>query len=344
MATLWLKFPDEILLHGCFSGEKKQELEKIFSPADTASPWNKALAMIGLRPSPGQEELVRWRGDIPYFNWSCMVLTVSGGALHVARNDGGGHSLDFNIRKLPALLSAQWNITRFLRRPVDTGLVESIALGIVLQSLIMRLGSKAGHMAGWLASPASVPKQYKTIIRDIQAVQVRRTEMSYVWSGIFPPSEGKESVDDSLPASFWDDEHPVAESAVRKDDSSTRVWKGIPVCAGKLTGLAVAVTGRDDMNSLRGMKVLYNAPLILVFRNARPETTELFGIADAVLFSEGGVLSHACTVAREMNIPSATGFGPAFFSVVKDSEKIWLSLDGSSVTVEERQPHHEKSA
>jgi hypothetical protein len=51
------------------------------------------------------------------------------------------------------------------------------------------------------------------------------------------------------------------------------------------------------------------------------------------LFAEGGVLSPACTVARERNIPSITGLGPGFFELIKASDKLWLNMDGSTATV-----------
>ena len=186
------------------------------------------------------------------------------------------------------------------------------------------------------AAPDIAPQQYRKTIRQIQAVQMRRTDMSHVWKEAFPASAGETALPAGLPEFFWDDAAPVAGNKAappRTDTGKDGVWKGLSVCAGTVTGLAVAVPAVPEPAKLLALKEKYKAPLILVFRRARPETTELFPYADALVFTEGGVLSHACTVARERNIPSVTAVGPGFYELVKNGEKIWLSLDGSGATV-----------
>jgi pyruvate,water dikinase len=336
MDTLWLKFPDEVLFSSRFSVAEKRRLEDIFSVSDSTSAWRQALDRIGLS-QPGHDRLIRWHRDAPYFNWSCMAQTVSGGAVHAVKKDGYYQMcVSYSPNDLWALLRSQWKIARFLKpkKEQNSDIAESIALGIALQALVLRLGSNVDKMASWLAAPDSAPKEYRKTLRQIQAVQMRRTEISHVWKEAFPGDHGPEGATESLSEFFWDDNVPVDEpvAAVERPVSDGQ-WKGLSVCGGQVTGLAVAVPSAPDPAALAALKDAYNAPLILVFRRARPETTELFGHAAALLFAEGGVLSHACTVARERNIPAITGLGPGFFELIKAGEKVWLNIDGRAATV-----------
>lgn len=340
MATLWLKFPDEVLFSNRFSDEYKQKLENIFSTMDPQSPWSQALARLRLKATEPDIRLIDWHGGAPYFNWSCLARTVSGGAIQPIRAPDGGYEMRISYKRqhLWALLASQWRIARFLRpdaqKKID--LAESIALGLVLQALILRLGAQAGQMPAWLAAPDVAPQQYRKTIRQIQTVQMRRTDMSNVWKDVFPAYSGENAPPEGLPDFFWDDATPVPGNKSAPPPTAggkDGVWKGLSVCAGKVTGLAVAVPAVPEPAKLLALKEKYKAPLILVFRRARPETTELFAYADAVVFAEGGVLSHACTVARERNMPSVTAVGPGFYELIKSGEKIWLSLDGSGATV-----------
>jgi phosphohistidine swiveling domain-containing protein len=200
-----------------------------------------------------------------------------------------------------------------------------------MQSLMIRLGSNAQQLPQWLVSPADAPGSYRKIVEDINDIQIRRTQMSYVWKEIFAsPGEGDEAAAVAAPEFFWDDE---AHGAAKPAAQNTSNWKGLPVCAGKLAGLAVVMNSKTEIATLESLKKHYNAPLILVFRHARPQTVEYFGVASALVFCEGGVLSHACTVAREMNIPCITALGPDFFDFASSSEKLWLTLDGAAGTI-----------
>lgn len=336
MATLWLKFPDEVLFSSRFSVAEKRRLEDVFSATDDASPWRQALDRIGLR-QPDHDRLIRWHRDAPYFNWSCMAQTVSGGAVHATKKDEHYQMcVSYKPGDLWALLRSQWKVARFLqpKKEPKSDLAESIALGVVLQALVLRLGSNVDKMAEWLAVPHAAPKEYRKTLRQIQAVQMRRTEMSHVWKDVFPGDHSPGGDADNLSEFFWDDDVPVDEPvAAAKQPVSDGQWRGLSVCGGQVTGLAIAVSSAPDPAALAALKDAYNAPLILVFRRARPETTELFGHAAALLFAEGGVLSHACTVARERNIPAITGLGPNFFELIKAGDKIWLNIDGRAATV-----------
>ncbi|MFH1158088.1 MAG: PEP-utilizing enzyme [Pseudomonadota bacterium] len=337
MSTLWFKFPDEDLLFTRFSDAEKKRLEDIFSAADENSPWNNALKL--LKFSRTEEKMLFWHHDVPYFNWSALVKIVSGGAIQSvkAKNGSYGFLVSYKIRDLWRLLTCQWKIVRFLQRPGTADIAESIALGLVLQALVMRFGRDERLLAGWLAGSIEVPKRYRKTVSQIQAVQMRRTRLSNVWRELFPDRPDSGSVQENMPGHFWD--APPSGTARTKTSpaSKTEHREGLSVCTGDVTGIAVPVTSNADAGGFPALKEKYKAPLVLVFRQARPETTEVFEHAGALLFAEGGILSHACTVARERNIPAVTALGGGFFSqiseAVQNGKTVWLSVEGGAGTV-----------
>jgi phosphohistidine swiveling domain-containing protein len=218
-------------------------------------------------------------------------------------------------------MKGQWKITRFMnqRNLPDDKIAESLALGLCLQSLVMQLGSSAGRLAFWLAKPETTPSQFRRIVRQLQEVQVRRTGLSSAWNELFPKVHQAEAAPDNLPDFFWDAPPVVAPS--KPVVSAGSDVKGLPASGGQAVGRAVT-----DMKNIPAD----GSPLILVFRQARPETVELFGHAAGLIFAEGGVLSHACTVARERNIPAVTGVGTGFIDDLKSRAGAWVSIDGDT--------------
>lgn len=320
MPTLWIKFPEEAMFYRRFDAAEKKALEAVFSTADAASPWRRALRLLGLASRPGN--LIFWHEDVPYFNGSLFVQLVSGGAI-TAVPEGAEYrfSTRTGLRDLWALLCAQWKTSVFLARAGDGDdkIAESLALGLGLQSLMLQLGKGIDHLAGWLAAPSTVPPRYKRLVRQIQAVQVRRTALSPAWKDVFPHWQQADDAPQGLPAFFWD--APSAAVALPQKSAGDDAWPCTPVCGGQVVGRAVT----DMKNRPAG-----GDPLILVFRQARPETTELFDNAAGLVFAEGGVLSHACTIARERNIPAVTGAGTAFYDYVQRNPGLWIALDGGA--------------
>jgi len=76
------------------------------------------------------------------------------------------------------------------------------------------------------------------------------------------------------------------------------------------------------------------APSILCFARARPETTEHFSNASALIFAEGGALSHACSIARERGIPTVSGLGRTFAGAIqawrKAGVRVHVRLNGGT--------------
>lgn len=314
MNILWRKFPDEALAGKRFTADGKQRLEAVFAN-HVLSPWGRALTRLNL--TAPQEPMLRWHDDMPYLNWSAFIALISGDAMSVTRADHGytitAHT---TFRSVWKLIKIQWAISRYVRAPLKSAdLVESLALGLVLQSLLIHLGPQGANLATLMAAPDKAPASTRKTLNDIQAIQLRRTQISHVWNDVLA-QDGDDPA--TAPEFFWDDT-PIPTDAPT----------GQSVCAGTMTGIAIAIHSKTTPEDIQAIKTRYNAPAILVFRYAKPDTTLLFPHADALVFCEGGVLSHACTVARESNIPAITNMGAAFFESVDNK---WLVLDGAAGT------------
>jgi phosphohistidine swiveling domain-containing protein len=334
MNELWMKFPEDILGGIHLSKAEAHAFESIFSSI-SGSPWSEALRRLRFKPTAPETRLVRWHRNTPYFNWSCMTHTVSGGAARPVKHENGYKILiSYRFRDIQALLASHWKAERFIRENGPADFAESIALGLALQALILRLGSGA-YLAKWLADPGKAPAKHRATLQKIHSVQMRRTQMSHIWQEAFP-SAGRENPSANLPEFFWSDSVPADIPPPQTQPAEANLsgpWKGTAVCAGRLAGLAVAAPPMPGPAELAALKQKYNAPLILVFRRARPETVALFPHIGAALFCEGGALSHACTVAREMGLPSITALGPDLYEAVKAGGMIWLEADAASGTV-----------
>jgi phosphohistidine swiveling domain-containing protein len=341
MASLWVRFPEEIVFARRFSEADRRRLEKIFAAEDPGSPWRRALALLSLKQEEPASALIAWRNDAPYFNWSEMVRTVSGGAMQAVKREEGGSGYGFRVNYSPAalwrLVKSSWTMTRFRTRPDAGGdaVAESVALGLVLQALVMRLGAQGGRLGEFLADPLSAPKQYRALLKQIQEVQMRRTELSPVWAEMFPAGGEVSASAAALPEFFWDDEKNIAVAPLPQLETLQETqaeWKGRAVCAGAVTGVAVFAGRGMTQEKLEELHARYQEPLVLLFAQARPETVELFPFASGLVFAEGGALSHACTVAREMNIPAVTAVGIGFLKQLEAAGEglVRLTLDGAT--------------
>lgn len=332
-----MKFPDEALFPEGFSQLDKENLERVFSTSDPQSQWRRALTMIGIEHDDRPDAVIRWLGEKPYFNWSHMISVVGNGAIVIGKNPDSAPEFFMTHRPRPLwrFITRQWKIAKFSHKAHenDDQVSLSLALGIVLQSLTLRLGSDAAKLAAWLASPADAPSRHKKTLEQIQRTQMKRTELSGAWKNIFSNTGNNSSGAFTYPDYFWDDDIPEItkrdiELPVKQDE-----WKGLPVHPGNRAGLAVAITRESSIEKILALKNDKNIPLILVFRQARPETTEFFGLAAALVFCEGGALSHACTVARDMGIPAVTGVGRSLHEFVLDNPQTWIEIDGTLATV-----------
>jgi phosphohistidine swiveling domain-containing protein len=338
--VLWLRFSDDASLPSSLTEAERRKLEEIYDADDEGSIWNRAAARLGL--SPGGGKLLRWHAGAPYINWSLMTSIISCGSIDVVPRPDGGYSYVSRgtLRRLPALLKSQWRAAQYIERALaaplpetqEEKLVESTALGLALQAIMLRLPKHTPQdLAGWLAQPDKAPPKLRQTILQMQAIQKRRTQLSPAWFELFPKREGEDMLG---PEHFWNEPPPSTASpgdASRQPLSSEKMeWKGLPVCAGQVTGRVYIV---------RSMRNFFPPEMsdfpIFVFPRAKPETTELFPFAAALLFAEGGALSHACTIAREQGIPCITGLGQDFLQRLQElagNGSVWMTIDGAAGT------------
>ena len=351
MAALWLKFSEETSLPNSLTVQEQELLNNLFDYQNSNSMWRKAAEALGLPVDRTNTlELIRWHKGVPYIHWSGVVEIISSGWLEVVPTPDGGfvYKARTKISDLPKLIKSQWKIEAYLQRKqiknaplpetLEEKLCESTALGLALLALTLRLPKHdPKHLAQWLANPQSAPFSIRKNILRIQAVQVRRTLLSSAWIELFPDRSIPKSEIES-PLHFWD-EPPIESVITRNTNTASAVssalrWDGLPVCSGIVTGRAVLIR----LHETHTFEMYKNEPLILIFSQARPETTDFFQHAGALLFAEGGVLSHACSVAREQGIPCITGLGQSFLhdiqNVRKNRGNVWLSMDASQGMVE----------
>ncbi len=341
MATLWLKFSDEASLPYPLSDAERKALEQIYDAADEGSVWNRAAALLGMRRGGGS--LLRWHGGVPYINWSLMTAIISCGSVEVIRTgeSGYGYAMRAALMRLPALMRSQWRAAQYvelkLASPLpltrDEKLLESTALGLALQAIMLRLPAHTPRdLASWLSAPDTAPPKLRRTVRQIQAIQKRRTQLSPAWFELFPKRDGAEP---QVPPHFWDEPPAIPQAAAAAAIATTAMeFQGLPVCLGQVTGRAFVVRKLKDFTP----PGLSDFP-VLVFPRAKPETTEIFSHASALLFAEGGALSHACTIAREQGIPCVTGLGMDFFDAIEsrcERGPVLLAVDGATGIVRVR--------
>lgn len=100
--------------------------------------------------------------------------------------------------------------------------------------------------------------------------------------------------------------------------------RGTPGGGGRHTGAVRIIRGPEQFAEVRPGDVL-------VCRVTTTTWTMLFPIAGAVVTEEGGVLSHAAIIARELSVPAVLGTRVAT-SVLKDGQRV--VVDGDRGTVE----------
>lgn len=339
--TLWLVFPEDSLSRRAFGPEARARFAQVFSVADEKAPWMRALRLVGLAPPLPDTRMTAWRGGVPYMNGSALARVLSGGTAEAVPCPQNGFRFftPHPLRSLPRVMALQWRVTRFvqdrlrgLAAPDDDPLVESLALGLAVQVLLMRLSRPlAENMPLYLVAPDRAPRMHRQTFRWLQALQLRRTALSGAWREMFADAP---LLPDTAPRPgfFWgaedpqDTEMPAQATApeAASPSAAAEVYRGHPVSGARAEGICAVVARLEDQPPPRTDRPVY------VFRHARPETVSYFPQAGGVVFAHGGVLSHACVVAREMGVPCVTGVGDAFYEHVRNAGDLRLGVDGSS--------------
>lgn len=335
MQTLWLAFPEDSISQRQFGAVAHKRLENIFSLADSSSPWRRAIALLGMPVPENETRMIAWRSGVPYVNGNALGYIASGGIVTAVPDAARGYRFAAAqaVLKLPQVIALQWRVTRFVQErlagraaPDADDITESLVLGLALQTLLMRLDAKAAAlMPQYLAAPDTAPALHRKTFAWIQALQLRRTALSPAWHALFADTEAADKPR-KLPPFYWSDQPPAPPTEVSPPSQmQSNVFKGLPVCAGRVEAAAEIITRIDDTPPPRTDKPVY------VFRYARPETTVYFPQAGALVFAQGGVLSHACVVARDMGIPCVTGLGEEFFTHISEvGAGLRLAVDGAS--------------
>ncbi len=303
--TLWVKFSGDTSLPPVLDDAGRAKLEKIFNGLDPDSPLHRSLNVLGMKLP--YQAMLRWEEGAPHINWTAIVSAISGGWVEAVGE------ADYRVQKSIAaffrFLAIQWRVSTYLARilktPVPQGIDEqveqSLSLGFASLVLTFRLPQHdQAQLARWLAAP---PEKMRKTLSQIQAIQMRRTELTPAWQSLFPWAQDNEDTG-TLP------------------HGTNTEWKGIPISGGQVTAC------------LYFEKSETGEPAVYAFRRARPETVDFFPSATAVLFGEGGAMSHACTVAREMNLTCVTALGPDFYrdmqALAAKKKNVWLIIDGQT--------------
>jgi hypothetical protein len=222
----------------------------------------------------------------------------------VVRTENGGYAIrpKLTLFALPRLVKMQWRLSAVLAGLDDPvaekeRLFQSLKLGVALQVLQMRLPTHtSGELARWLSDPPQAPQNARTTLNLLHQIQLKRTKLSHAWTENFSPADAP--IPEEFPDHFWDEFRfaPVVTSEKRTYPNR---FQGTPIYGGTGAG----TLGQD----------------LLVFAQATPHAVEQYSLAKAVFFARGGVLSHACVVAREQKLPCITGLGPTFFERVQEA-------------------------
>lgn len=197
----------------------------------------------------------------------------------------------------------------------DATRVRSLALGLCQQALLMRLPAHTElQLARWLTQRSEAPRLARATLERLDRVQRLRDALSWSWRGFFDGCEshgGSESREEGGSGTGGAAEtlgEPGTEAGKPRPpvDASPRSWRGLPVCPGEAEGAFWIV---PETPAVRPPGGLPDDVAVLIFRRARPDAVEWYPFARAVVFAQGGVLSHACSVARETGIPCLTGVG-----------------------------------
>lgn len=365
--TLWLRFAQDSSLPPRLDAAQQAKLEDVFAANNPQSLWNVAMRRCGLTAPLCPEGMLRWLQGAPYFNWSAMTQAVSAGSL-VPVPDGASFTYKENYRlnALFGMLKAQWRLSGYVQRQTDTAtplpetqadkLTESLALGCAILGLTMRLPAKQQSLLQeGLADNGKVPTAFRGVFAQIKQLQTRRNILSSAWAQLFDQVKPADWQPDGLPLLFWGEVPKTLENAAQDvlttsaatplpADSAalsqqTTVWRGIAVAGqAAVTGRALLVRTEADIAAVKAA----TEPLVLVFPLARPETVELFPYAMAVLYGEGGALCHACSIAREQNLPCITALGQDFMRSIRhklaDDAPVLLHIEpaGKAVTIADK--------
>ncbi|QQG52321.1 MAG: hypothetical protein HY931_03205 [Candidatus Falkowbacteria bacterium] len=114
------------------------------------------------------------------------------------------------------------------------------------------------------------------------------------------------------------------ELAHLKIDTNTKTITGQAACLGNARGKAVVVLSKKDYHKIK-------AGEILVTTMTKPDIVPYLKKVKGIVTNDGGALSHASIISREMKIPCLTGAKYAT-DIIKDGENLLLEVFKGVVT------------
>ncbi len=211
---------------------------------------------------------------------------------------------------------------RMLRRLVGDA-VEFLYLREKTKSAVLALGGEIrrvhlelGHRlfeSGALATPVDI---------DLLAAQELESAVEGFGPSLWEISRRRDALeemseDDSVPQIFIGDPN---QQLGELPEMTGDVFTGWGASAGVYTGTARIITKATEP---------INPGEILVARTTDPAWTPLFLTAGAIVVEEGGPLSHAAIIARELGLPAVLNV-PGLVSRIKTEGSVQLRVDGDS--------------
>jgi pyruvate,water dikinase len=225
---------------------------------------------------------------------------------------------------------------RMLRRLVGDA-VEFLHLREKTKSAVLALGGEIrrvhlelGHRlfeSGSLESPLDV---------DLLAAQELEAAINGQGPSLWELDRRRQALermseDDSMPQIFVGD--PNRQIGAQPETTGD-TFTGWGASAGVYTGTARIITKATE-------------PIepgdILVARTTDPAWTPLFLTAGAIVVEEGGPLSHAAIIARELGLPAVLNV-PGLVNRLKAQESVQLRVDGDAGTVAIIDPDRETAS
>ncbi len=107
--------------------------------------------------------------------------------------------------------------------------------------------------------------------------------------------------------------------------NDSNIIRGVKACAGSVVGRVQIINSRQQFDQ-------FEAGNILVAAMTSPEYTSLIKQAAAVITDEGGLLSHAAILCRELNKPCIIGTRNASY-LLKDYQEVRLEANEGTITL-----------
>lgn len=111
----------------------------------------------------------------------------------------------------------------------------------------------------------------------------------------------------------------VADSFTKLEDVDA--VKGVIANKGKVRGDVFVIPMMTDVNKISEITKKMNKGDILVAQSTTPELVPLCKKAKAIVADQGGMLSHAAIISRELNIPGIVGTNNAT-KLLKDGDRV----------------------